>query len=116
TWYWFLRGRLSEARRALDAAAASPAGDPARRARAAAWRIGFALLQGESIAPGEIRAALAGDTDGRAAWFTASAVIERSDLALAAQLLPTTYEDPWTEAAVLSSRAKLAHATGDVAT
>jgi predicted ATPase/DNA-binding SARP family transcriptional activator len=114
TWYWFLRGRPTEARRAL--ASVSLTGDPAEEARAAAWRIGFALLQGDPIVPGEVRAALAGDVDGRAAWFTANAVIDRSDLALASQLLPTTFQDRWTEAAVLSSRAKLAHATGDLAT
>ncbi|MEV0804810.1 hypothetical protein [Micromonospora sp. NPDC050200] len=53
-------------------------------------------------------------TDGRATWFAANAVIERGDLALASELLPTTFGDPWAEAAVLSSRAKLAHATGDL--
>ena len=42
-------------------------------------------------------------------------MIDRSDLALASELLPTALADPWTEAAVLSSRAKLAHATGDLA-
>ncbi|MEV0723732.1 BTAD domain-containing putative transcriptional regulator [Micromonospora purpureochromogenes] len=111
SWYWFLRGRLTEARRAL-----ATRGDPAEEARAAPWRAGFALLQGEPIAPGDLRAALAGDPDGRAAWFVANAVIDRSDLTLAAELLPSTVDDPWTEAAVLSSRAKLAHATGDLAT
>ena len=59
---------------------------------------------------------LTGDTDGRAAWFVANAMIDRSDLALASELLPGTVDDPWTRAAVLSSRAKLAHATGDLAT
>ncbi|WP_244298463.1 BTAD domain-containing putative transcriptional regulator [Micromonospora cremea] len=110
SWYWYLRGRLTEARRAL----AVP-GDPAQEAGAAAWRVGFALLQGDPIVPAELRAALAGDPDGRAAWFAANAVIEHSDLALAAELLPTAAADPWTEAAVLASRAKIAHATGDQA-
>ncbi|MBQ0904516.1 BTAD domain-containing putative transcriptional regulator [Micromonospora sp. U21] len=111
SWYWYLRGRLTEARQAL----AVP-GDPAQEARAAAWRVGFALLQGDPIVPAEVRAALAGDPDGRAAWFAASAVIEHSDLALAAELLPgASAADPWTEAAVLSSRAKIAHANGDQA-
>ncbi|WP_345155435.1 ATP-binding protein, partial [Nonomuraea rubra] len=47
-WYWFLRGRLAEGRRALAQALAvqEPGGDPAR-ARAAAWEAGFALCLGE---------------------------------------------------------------------
>ncbi|MGW3342503.1 AfsR/SARP family transcriptional regulator [Nonomuraea rubra] len=47
-WYWFLRGRLAEGRRALAQALAvqAPGGDPAR-ARAAAWEAGFALCLGE---------------------------------------------------------------------
>ncbi|WP_405432020.1 BTAD domain-containing putative transcriptional regulator [Micromonospora sp. NBC_00617] len=110
SWYWYLRGRLSEARRAL----ATP-GDPAQESRAAAWRIGFALLQGEQVPPAEVRAALAGVTDARAVWFAANAVLESSDLPLASELLPTAATDPWTEAAVLSSRAMIAHAGGDLA-
>ncbi len=109
TWYWFLRGRLTEARQALT----SP-GDAVQQSRAAAWRIGFALLQGEAIVPDEVRAALAGDADGRATWFTANAVLDRSDVALASELLSMAADDRWTEAAVLSSRAKLAHAAGDL--
>ncbi|WP_327002295.1 winged helix-turn-helix domain-containing protein [Dactylosporangium sp. NBC_01737] len=112
TWYWFLRGRPTEARRAL--ASQGVTGDPAEEARAAAWRMGFALLQGGPISPDEIRGALGAGVDARATWFVANALIDRSDLVLAAQLLPTTFEDRWTEAAVLSSRAKLAHATGDL--
>ncbi|PWR09833.1 transcriptional regulator [Micromonospora acroterricola] len=111
SWYWYLRGRLTEARRAL----AVP-GDPAQESRAAAWRVGFTLLQGDPVAAADIRAAVADAPDGRAAWFAANAVIDHSDLALAAELLPTTFADPWTEAAVLTSRAWIAHATADQAT
>ena len=111
-WYWFLRGRLTEARRAL-----ALDGDGADGRRAAAWRVGLAVRQGEAVEEAEIRAALAGAADGRLRWFVASAVLERSDLALAAELLAAARDgaDPWTEAAVLSSRAMLAHAAGDVA-
>lgn len=47
-WYWFLRGRLAEGRRAMAQALAVPRpdADPAR-ARAAAWEAGFALCLGE---------------------------------------------------------------------
>jgi hypothetical protein len=46
-WYWFLRGRLAEARRALDKALALGCGSAAARATARAWRSGFAALAGE---------------------------------------------------------------------
>ncbi|XVV09990.1 AfsR/SARP family transcriptional regulator [Actinoplanes sp. CA-131856] len=109
TWYWFLRGRLSEARQALAAAG------PAEQERLAApWRLGLALLQGEPVTSG-VRDVLAPDPDGRSAWFVAHAVLDRGDLALAAELLPDRYDGPWTEAAVLTSRAMLAHAAGDLA-
>jgi hypothetical protein len=113
SWYWYLRGRLTEARRAL----ATP-GDPAQETRAAPWRAGYALLQGDPIPPADVRAALNVDTDDRAAWFVANAVLEHSDLALALELLPTAAAaaDPWTDAAVLSSRAMIAHAAGDLVT
>ncbi|MEU1588192.1 BTAD domain-containing putative transcriptional regulator [Micromonospora sp. NPDC005710] len=108
SWYWFLRGRLTEARRAL----AVP-GDPEQEARAAPWRVGFALSQGEVIAPDDVRAAVAVDPNGHAAWFAADALIEHGDLALVAELLPTAAADTWTEAAVLTSLAHIAHANGD---
>ncbi|MET7375844.1 BTAD domain-containing putative transcriptional regulator [Micromonospora arida] len=111
SWYWFLRGRLTEARRAL----AVP-GDPEQEVRAAPWRVGFALSQGEVIAPDDVRAAVAADPDSHAAWFAANAVIEHGDLALVSELLPTAATDPWTEAAVLTSLAHIAHANGDQAT
>ena len=50
-WYWFLRGRLAEARRTLDAALAPGHGPAAARATAAAWRNGLAVLAGERGAP-----------------------------------------------------------------
>ncbi|MGC5379210.1 BTAD domain-containing putative transcriptional regulator [Micromonospora sp. DT68] len=107
SWYWYLRGRFTDARRALAIR------DEEQEARAAPWRVGFALLQGDEIRPADVRAAVAGRSDERAAWFAANAVIDHSDLTLAAELLPTTVADPWTEAAVLTSRARLAHAMGD---
>ncbi|MEV4801333.1 BTAD domain-containing putative transcriptional regulator [Nonomuraea sp. NPDC049421] len=47
TWYWFLRGRLTEGRRALATALAVPGPQGDERARAAAWEAGFALMMGE---------------------------------------------------------------------
>jgi hypothetical protein len=101
TWYWFLRGRLTEARTAL---AADP-DDP----RAAQWLAGFAMLQGADVALPEM-------SDTRAMWFAAHALIDRSELTAARVLLERVLEDcdRWTEAAALSSRAKLAHAAADL--
>ncbi|GAA0251210.1 BTAD domain-containing putative transcriptional regulator [Cryptosporangium japonicum] len=107
TWYWYLRGRLTEARTAL----ARP-GTPAEERRASPWRLGFALLQGAAFAADDVRACVAACEDPRAAWFVAHALIERSELELTASLLPVT-DDPWTGAAVASTRAMIAHATGD---
>src|SRR6185437_13867474 len=54
-WYWFLRGRLTQARRALDEALALGHGPAARSAAdwaaAAAWRRGFTVLTGEPVTP-----------------------------------------------------------------
>ncbi|MFG1922422.1 BTAD domain-containing putative transcriptional regulator [Cryptosporangium sp. NPDC048952] len=107
TWYWYLRGRFTEARTAL----ALP-GPPADEQRAEPWRFGFAVLQGVAIDADDVRARVAACEVPRAAWFVAHALIERSELALTASLLPES-DDPWTEAAVLSTRAMLAHATDD---
>ena len=110
TWYWVLRGRLSEARAALALTGTGRGRAPRRalaaRSRAAARRAG---------ASADVRDVLALDPAGRAAWFVADAVLDRGDLALAAALLPEEFDDPWTEAAVLASRAMLAHAAGDLA-
>ncbi|MFD9069758.1 BTAD domain-containing putative transcriptional regulator [Streptomyces lasiicapitis] len=57
-WYWFLRGRLTEARRAMATALAVPESDPppspqTEEAQVAAWHRGMKLLAGEdSVALG----------------------------------------------------------------
>ncbi|NBE93370.1 AfsR/SARP family transcriptional regulator [Nonomuraea sp. KC401] len=48
-WYWFLRGRLAEGRRALARALAIEGEPSLSRARAAAWHVGFALMLGEQV-------------------------------------------------------------------
>ena len=68
-------------------------GDPEDERRAAPWRLGLALLQGERIHRRRTRRACA-DPDGRAAWFVANAVIDRGDLALAPELLPEAFHRP----------------------
>ncbi|MFB9317037.1 BTAD domain-containing putative transcriptional regulator [Cryptosporangium minutisporangium] len=110
TWYWFLRGRLTEARRAL-----AVDGDAVQEARAVPWRLGFAVLQGAPVSPDELRKVVAGCADDRSAWFVGAAALERSELALADELLPAEPADRWTDAAAASTRAMIAHATGDLA-
>ncbi|HEV8560434.1 MAG TPA: hypothetical protein VGR06_29225 [Actinophytocola sp.] len=75
------------------------------------------MLQGDPVSPAEIRSTLSGYADSRVTWFVAHALIDRSELALASALLDDALGggDEWTAAAVLVSRAKLAHAAGDLA-
>ncbi|WP_068928032.1 AfsR/SARP family transcriptional regulator [Planobispora rosea] len=114
-WYWFLRGRLGEARRsfavALTAAGvpgavtrppASHPGTPeagpslALLARALAWDTGIASLRGDAAGWEERRRAVmdryedvADDPGGRARaeWFLAYTGIDLGDLAVAGELL-----------------------------
>ncbi|MFC5752144.1 BTAD domain-containing putative transcriptional regulator [Actinomadura rugatobispora] len=129
TWYWFLRGRLSEALRSLDAALAADGGAPADRARAVAWRAGLALLHGGDDArwPARRREALAGLDQcpprerARAQWFLAFAGSEVDDLASGEKLLEEALAafneqgDQWGEAAALILRSRFAHARGEPA-
>ncbi|WP_433603957.1 AfsR/SARP family transcriptional regulator [Dactylosporangium sp. CA-139114] len=101
SWYWFLRGRLTEARRAFGPVAGGP------------WKLGFALLLGAPVVARDVRAALDG-APGVARWFVANAVFERGDLALADEVLPVGGDDPWVEAATSVTRATFAHAAGDL--
>ncbi|MEW2358409.1 BTAD domain-containing putative transcriptional regulator [Spirillospora sp. NPDC029432] len=108
-WYWFLRGRLPEARRSLTRAltGADPGPD---RARAAAWLAGFTLLTGGDA---DWKGALDGLTDpgdrARAQWFVS---LSLPDLPSSRELndaaLATFREtgDRWGTAAALSRHAR----------
>jgi predicted ATPase/DNA-binding SARP family transcriptional activator len=138
-WYWFLRGRLTEARRALAGALAvageAPAGalavageaPAALRASAEAWNAGLAIRQGQA---GPERAAevlrgyekVADPVErARAEWFLAASVIDFGDETATRELLARALDtfraagDRWGEAAVLSTRAMLAHMRDDLA-
>ncbi|GAA3755503.1 BTAD domain-containing putative transcriptional regulator [Plantactinospora mayteni] len=125
-WYRFLRGRLGEARRALAGALAVPGEAPdVVRAAAEAWHAGLAIRQGR--AGPELAAEVLRGYDkvadplgqARAEWFLASSTIDFGDLAATGELLARALEtfrsagDRWGEAAVLSSRAMLAHIRAD---
>jgi predicted ATPase/DNA-binding SARP family transcriptional activator len=129
-WYWFVRGRLSEARRSLEAAlAAADAAPAAVGAKAQAWHTGIELLQGDVADRAGRRDAALRLYDGlhdplgraRAEWFLAFAVIDGGDLAAAEALLNralATFRalgDRWGVAAALVTRARLAHVRSDLA-
>jgi predicted ATPase/DNA-binding SARP family transcriptional activator len=114
-WYWFLRGRLTEARRATAAV-----GD----AVVAAWHTGFRLLTGEledSSAAPRLRDAV---TDPReramAGWFLGYAATRFGDLPVGEELIRATLtefeavDDRWGVAAALSVGAVQRHVRGDL--
>lgn len=116
-WYWFLRGRLTEARRSLRAVLAIAPADAPRAAEARVWLAGIAELQGDAepcVPPPEPRR-------GRELWFLAHAGVTRGDLTHLARTLERAMDaaraesDRWAEAAVLTTRAQLAHAHHDLA-
>jgi predicted ATPase/DNA-binding SARP family transcriptional activator len=124
-WYWLLRGRLTEARRALDEALALGHGSAAARAIATAWRSGFTALAGERSGhpapppPGGI------DDPGIRAtleWFHAFVASDFGDPSVAEALVGRALAsfralgDQWGIAAALSTRAKLAMIRGDPVT
>jgi predicted ATPase/DNA-binding SARP family transcriptional activator len=125
SWYWFLRGRLTQAHRALTEALAIEADTP-QRARAQAWHTGFSLLLGDKTDWSTRRdAALAGfdntDPAGRAhaEWFLAFVGSDLGDVPATEAMLDralATFEkldDRWGTAATLVVRAKLAHVRSD---
>ncbi|QFG21654.1 BTAD domain-containing putative transcriptional regulator [Actinomadura sp. WMMB 499] len=127
-WYWFLRGRLGEALRSLDAALALDGGTAVRRARAVAWRTGLTMLKGD-VRDWSARSAAAlravdatGDAHlaAWARWFLAFAGSDVDDVTAVAPVLAEALEsfrasgDVWGEAAVLLLRAKHAHVRSDL--
>ena len=123
-WYWFLRGRLTEARRALDEALAPGHGSTAARATATAWRTGFTILAGErGRHPAPPPLGGVGDPSIRATleWFHAFVASDFGDPsvgeAMVSQALASfrALGDRWGIAAALSTRAKLAMIRGDPA-
>ncbi|GGS31161.1 BTAD domain-containing putative transcriptional regulator [Actinokineospora fastidiosa] len=128
TWYWFLRGRLPQARRALAAAIAGPGPDD-QRARAVAWHAAVEVMQGESAGWSTRRQAAIDAVDAitdesasaRARWILAYAENGLVDTAGTDRLLAdalAVFErigDRWGVAAVLTTRATMAHARTDVA-
>ncbi|MEV0148552.1 MULTISPECIES: BTAD domain-containing putative transcriptional regulator [unclassified Nonomuraea] len=122
-WYWYLRGRLGEARRSLTAALARHDGESGGASGAAAvasvWLAGMTLLSGET--PSAVRHAGL-DASGRAlaSWFLTHvqwAYGDHEERRAAADRALAAYEelgDRWGVAAALSLRAKLAQVRCDL--
>ncbi|GAA4640324.1 hypothetical protein GCM10023196_105360 [Actinoallomurus vinaceus] len=129
-WYWFLRGRLGEARRSLATALAvdGPA-SPARRAAAVAWQAAMAATAPDGTRLAEQIPMVLAQYDGvddpvgraRAEWFLTLAHWAYGDFAVHEARVNhalATFEaagDRWSTAAALSTRAKLAIGRGDLA-
>jgi predicted ATPase/DNA-binding SARP family transcriptional activator len=121
TWYWFLRGRIGEARRSLVQALSVP-GD-GQRARAVAWLAGLAILGGDTVDEGAFAAAqdIADPGDrARALWFLAyvlSTMGDKASVPLNDQALAEfeALGDQWGIAAALDNRVPQLNAQGDFA-
>jgi predicted ATPase/DNA-binding SARP family transcriptional activator len=123
-WYWFLRGRLTEARRALDEALALGHESAAARATATAWRAGFTVLAGERrehAAPPPVGGIDDPTMRATLEWFHAFVASDFGDPSVGEALVGRALAsfralgDRWGIAAALSTRAKLAMIRGDPA-
>ncbi|MFI5715536.1 BTAD domain-containing putative transcriptional regulator [Nocardia sp. NPDC051750] len=125
TWYWFLRGRLREARRSLAAVLRLGAGRQGiLRSRAVLWHAGFALLTGEGGdgLPAMSETAADGGAEGaRAEWFLGYAFLASGrDLAHSELLVDRALRgaraagDRWGVAAAQSTRSVQALLRGDL--
>ncbi|GAB2994569.1 BTAD domain-containing putative transcriptional regulator [Saccharothrix stipae] len=116
TWYWFLRGRLREARRLMTAT------DPVT----VAWRVGFGVLLGEAVDAAAV-SAVSGTQDiadclqrARARWFLGYVLSTVGDMPTAERLTDQALEafeelgDEWGVAAAHSDRVSQALARGRV--
>ncbi|WP_083983598.1 BTAD domain-containing putative transcriptional regulator [Actinomadura hibisca] len=120
-WYWYLRGRLTEARRALAKALEASSGP---RAEAMAWHTGMVCAQGEGVSEEAIEEILAAFDEplprARAQWFLTNLRWYYGDLEKhnerARETLETfrSHGDRWGEAAALVLLAKLAIVDGDL--
>ncbi|MFF5366828.1 BTAD domain-containing putative transcriptional regulator [Streptomyces sp. NPDC013187] len=125
TWYWYVRGRLGEARRAL-ATALDTAGEAAgeERREAVFWHTGISLLLGEHDPEYEALEddPLAHSTpeSTRAQWFlahaqwTVGALVEGEQRVERVLARFRALRDAWGTAAALTSRACFALARGDL--
>ncbi|MGX1805842.1 ATP-binding protein [Nocardia sp. NPDC055321] len=125
TWYWFLRGRLREARRMLAEVlrTSDATADSALHSRITHWHNGFAVLTGaEGERPVAAASAPPAAADARAEWFFGHALLESGvDLARSETTIDRALRtaraagDRWTVAAALSTGSTQALLRGDLA-
>ena len=113
-WYWVLRGRLGEARRAFEAAH-----ELGRTGATTAWHTGIAILTGDGAdRSARIEAVVRSCPPPRAFWFLGHVLCEIGDIAAAEELteraLAGFADDPWGTAAALSDRALQRFLRGDL--
>ncbi|MFF4196251.1 BTAD domain-containing putative transcriptional regulator [Nonomuraea sp. NPDC001831] len=122
-WYWVLRGRLGEGKRALEAALSIAADDDPGAPRARAWLAGMRLLVGRPPGP-DVTRLFAAVEDAReramARWFVGFALFGYDDLSVSAGMIETALsefaelDDEWGMAATLTVRARWAGMRGDL--
>ncbi|MFI0405629.1 BTAD domain-containing putative transcriptional regulator [Actinomadura sp. 3N508] len=123
-WYWYLRGRIGEGRRAFAAAMSVQNEAPtATRARAEAWKTGLDLL-GDRTA--DFRTPPEGIADpgerARAEWFLSDVLLGAGDLTVSRDLVDRALPvfrrlgDRWGTAAALATEANQALVRGDLGT
>jgi predicted ATPase/DNA-binding SARP family transcriptional activator len=128
-WYWFLRGRLGEARRSLNTALAVAGGtDPDARARALVWRAGISALVGdldrqalhETAALELCQSIHNAGARARAQWFLGFVECDMGELSVSEELVNRALRtaraaaDRWCIAAALSTKAKQAMLRGEL--
>ena len=117
-WYWFLRGRLSEAERQLQRALSLPGEHPLRDP-VTAWLAGFVLLRrGGTDAAARRSAAELSTVEPAATWFLGVCLyLTGGDLtASASRLSSVSTVDPWLRAAGLAVTAFQSIMRGELAT
>ncbi|NUW34986.1 winged helix-turn-helix domain-containing protein [Nonomuraea sp. SMC257] len=122
-WYWVLRGRLGEGRRALEAALSVAAPETPGAARARLWLHGLEAMGGRPVPldTGLFEAVEDPAARARARWFAGLALFGYDDLALSMELVEAALaafealDDRWGTAAALSVRARWAGMRGDLA-
>jgi len=121
-WYWYLRGRLGEARRSIAAALAVPGQDPADRATATVWQVGMTATDatGSNLTAATEEALKLAEDDAQALWFLTTTQWAYADPVVGMQRIDRTIEtftqqgDRWGLAAALSTRAQLSIVHADL--
>jgi predicted ATPase/DNA-binding SARP family transcriptional activator len=123
-WYWFLRGRVGEARRSLRRALAAPGDAPtAARAHVAAWQAGLGVLDGERVEPAALDTSAISEPALRARtqWFLGYALTTVGDMHDGERLTASALAafraigDRWGVAAALVDSMSQAMTRGDLA-